>query len=386
VPTSLSAQKRRGYCGSTICGCLVIVHHSVEPYASATTMYTRLPDPPVPGLWAFLEVNAAFGMGIWFLLGGIFTPGSVDRRGLAGFLRDRAVRLGIPLIFAFLLLIPFEGWFYHLAYEPWPAVGYWDYFVHDFLGFGGRPPNWPESRWPDANFGHFWFVEHLLLYSFCYGIWRMVAPEHRNSTQLPPPNHLTIALYAIGLAVATYAVRHWYPQDRWIAFLGFVQMEPAHLPQYISLFAIGILAGRNDWLASMPTDRALPWLVLGIVLGLGCYLLVGSGIINHMNSQSLVVCVWEAPLCTAMCVGVPVVFRELASRQNSLIHMLSADSYAAYVSHFPIVMIVQWLLIGTALPVAARILVTILGSILLTFLMSEYVVLRIPGIRRILGS
>jgi hypothetical protein len=166
VPTSLSAQKRRGYCGSTICGCLVIVHHSVEPYASARTMYTRLPDPPVPGRWAFLEVNAAFGMGIWFLLGGIFTPGSVDRRGLAGFLRDRAVRLGIPLIFAFLLLIPFEGWFYHLAYEPWPAVGYWDYFVHYFLGFGGRPPNWPESRWPDANFGHLWFVEHLLLYSF----------------------------------------------------------------------------------------------------------------------------------------------------------------------------------------------------------------------------
>lgn len=74
------------------------------------------------------------------------------------------------------------------------------------------------------------------------------------------------------------------------------------------------------------------------------------------------VCVWEAPLCTAMCVGVPVVFRELASRQNSLIHMLSADSYAAYVFHFPIVMIVQWLLIGTALPVAARILVTILVS------------------------
>lgn len=149
---------------------------------------------------------------------------------------------------------------------------------------------------------------------------------------------------------------------------------------------IGILAGRNDWLASMPTDRALPWLVLGIVLGLGCYLLVGSGIINHMNRQGLVVCVREAPLCTAMCVGVPVAFRELASRQNSLIHMLSADSYAAYVFHFPIVMIVQWLLIGTALPVAARMLVTILGSILLTFLMGEYVVLRIPGIRRILGS
>ena len=145
-------------------------------------------------------------------------------------------------------------------------------------------------------------------------------------------------------------------------------MEPAHLQQYISLFAIGILAGRNDWLASMPTDRALPWLVLGIVLGLGCYLLVGSGIINHMNSQSLVVCV-----CVCVCVwGGSPLHRDVrwrASRVSrigepaELAHSYVVGGlYAAYVFHFPIVMIVQWLLIGTALPVAARILVTILVS------------------------
>jgi len=48
-------------------------------------------------------------------------------------------------------------------------------------------------------------------------------------------------------------IRIWYPQDHWIAFLGFVQMEPAHIPQYASLFVIGLFAGPRRWLETMPT-------------------------------------------------------------------------------------------------------------------------------------
>jgi hypothetical protein len=172
--------------------------------------------------------------------------------------------------------------------------------------------------------------------------------------------------------------------------LGFVQMEPAHLQQYISLFAIGILAGRNDWLASMPTDRALPWLVLGIVLGLGCYLLVGSGIINHMNSQSLVVCV-----CVCVCVGGSPLHRDVRWRASRV----SRIGEPAELAHS---YVVGGLLCRLCVSLSDRddramaphrngsarrgTDISHDSSILLTFLMSEYVVLRIPGIRRILGS
>jgi len=365
---------------------LVIAHHAVEPYASSHAFWTHLPDPPVPGLWAFLWVNAAFFMGALFLLAGAFTPASFDRKGAAAFLRDRAVRLGIPLVFGFLLLIPFQGWIYHLAYRPWPAAGYWDYFVHYYLGFGGKPPGWPGPRWPDLQFGHLWFVEHLLVYAVLYAVWRMLAPTKLRSLRLAPPTHVAIALYAVGLAVATFAIRRWYPQDSWIALLGFIQVEPAHLPQYASLFVIGILAGRGDWLAAMPKRRALPWLALGLGLALAFYVIVGVGLTGRFNSQSFVVCAWEAALCTGLCVGLPVAFRELASRQNALLRALSTNSYAAYVFHFPIVMVLQWLLIGSVLPVAGRILVTVAGGVIATFLLTEFVVLRLPGARRVFGS
>jgi hypothetical protein len=50
-----------------------------------------------------------FGMGFFFLIAGYFTPGSYDRKGGASFVRNRLVRLGIPLLLYDLLLDPFGG-------------------------------------------------------------------------------------------------------------------------------------------------------------------------------------------------------------------------------------------------------------------------------------
>ena len=32
---------------------------------------------------------------------------------------------------------------------------------------------------------------------------------------------------------------------------GFLSSEPAHLPQYVLMFALGIVAYRNDWFGSL---------------------------------------------------------------------------------------------------------------------------------------
>ena len=53
----------------------------------------------------FTGFNQAFFMGL-FLLAGYFTPGAVERHGAAIYMRERAVRLGLPLIVYFLLLSP----------------------------------------------------------------------------------------------------------------------------------------------------------------------------------------------------------------------------------------------------------------------------------------
>ncbi|SRR5581483_10662571 len=223
---------------------LLVAHHSIESYVTGRPPEVPLPDPPLARGGIFLWVNAAFFMGLFFFLGGYFTPGAFDRKGPATFLSDRLLRLGVPLVLGTTLIVPLAGWS-HIALDPTlPSVSYWTYLTQDFFGYGPKPGYWPPSeRWPAFNFGHLCFLEHLLVYAALYAAIRLIMRPDNGKRWREPPSHLAIATYAVLLAAATFIVRIWYPQNSWIAFLRFIQMEPAHLPQYASLFAIGAFAG-----------------------------------------------------------------------------------------------------------------------------------------------
>ena len=90
-----------------ICG--VVVEHLAVTYGGVGSWYYH--DPATTLLTAILltiltGIGIATGMGSFFLIAGYFTPGSYDRKGAASFLRDRLVRLGIPLLLYDLLLDP----------------------------------------------------------------------------------------------------------------------------------------------------------------------------------------------------------------------------------------------------------------------------------------
>ena len=70
---------------------LVVSHHAVEPYANQPAPEALFSDEPIYGLWSFLWVNAAFFMGFFFFLAGIFMPRSYDRKGFRSFVSDRAM-------------------------------------------------------------------------------------------------------------------------------------------------------------------------------------------------------------------------------------------------------------------------------------------------------
>jgi len=63
-------------------------------------------DPSSLLLSLFTGFNQAFFMGLFFLLAGYFTPRAVERHGVAAYMGERALRLGLPLLIYFLLLSP----------------------------------------------------------------------------------------------------------------------------------------------------------------------------------------------------------------------------------------------------------------------------------------
>jgi len=89
--------------------CLVVLQHLAVTYGAAGSWMYR--DPAQDILTAILLTNLtgigmASGMGFFFLIAGYFTPGSYDRKGPRSFLRDRLLRLGIPLLLYGLVLQP----------------------------------------------------------------------------------------------------------------------------------------------------------------------------------------------------------------------------------------------------------------------------------------
>jgi fucose 4-O-acetylase-like acetyltransferase len=72
---------------------------------------------------------AMFAMGLFFLISGLVTPGSVSRKGPRTFARDRLLRLGVPLVVWALVMWPGSIWMAHLAAGETHSFG-WQ-FTHE---------------------------------------------------------------------------------------------------------------------------------------------------------------------------------------------------------------------------------------------------------------
>jgi len=314
---------------------LVIAHHAGQPYGPTGGRWPIFDPQRAAILGPFFAVNAAFFMGLFFMISAYFLPTSFERKGAGTFLKDRFVRLGIPFVAVGLAI----GAASQVGFDP----------------------------------AHMWFVAHLLVYALLYAVWRRFRPV---LPSLPAPGSRAIFSYALILAGLTAFVRiNGFPQDRWVTILGVLPIEVAHLPQYASLFAIGLLAARGNWVATLPTRTGMLWLSVGIGLGAARYLYTPDLVLWS---------VWESFLCVGLCVGLPVLFRELVSGRSRVAKALAANAFGAYVVHvLPVVVGLQFALATASLDPFVKFAVVTIGGVPLSFLLAA-ALRRLPGVRAVL--
>lgn len=80
---------------------LVLFFHVMIIYAeTGSWLYTEGRQDEITsliGAW-FIAVTQAYFMGLFLFISAYFVPGSYDRKGAGRFLKDRLIRLGIPLV------------------------------------------------------------------------------------------------------------------------------------------------------------------------------------------------------------------------------------------------------------------------------------------------
>ena len=211
-------------------------------------------------------IGTAFVMGLLFLVAGYFTPRAYDRKGAGRFLVDRLKRLGLPLLFYGVVILPILN-----------------YLLDCMQGFQGSLGQWLVDYFRGVQSladGPVWFLMELLIFSIGYALWRLVTDRvqegrtARSSGETNPPGNWAIAAFALGLGVVTFVVRLWA-----LAGVYFEpwHLEPAHAPQYIAMFVVGLMAYRRNWLVRFTEAQARPWRWIALVfilllpaLGRGC--------------------------------------------------------------------------------------------------------------------
>ena len=353
---------------------LVILHHLSITYGSGLgSWYYRDSSSPLTQIVfsLFIILNQGYFMGLFFLISGYFSAASLDRKGWVRFIKDRLIRLGIPLL-VFSILINTLPLYISTITEGNLKIGFGQFF----LGY---------LQNMEYQTGPMWFIETLLIMSILYAAGRAIWNRVRNhipanAVIARPLNHKQILIFVAVMAVALFIVRIYFPTGK-----TWHNWELGFFPEYVLMFSAGILAYRDSWLPDLSVKISKFWKVIAVVCIFTLFpmLLLGGGTENldayngGLTWQSAMTCIWFAIYPVSMSILMLDVFRKRIDVQGRLGKLLSQNAYAVYIIHAPVIVYLAYLARGILIDPFIKFFVMALPAVILCFAIS-YLIRRIP--------
>jgi hypothetical protein len=370
---------------------LVIFQHARVTYAGSGWWYYIESNPiDTFSLIFFISITAIGGlfqsslMGLFFLMGGYFTPRSYDRKGIRSFWKERLIRLGIPILLYVLLINPIM--FYALAnlgIQPWSTIPSLQGSFLDY--YSTRLQSVESSIKLLTDMGPMWFLYVLLIFTAGYTLWRQITKieslKRIIPKELPIPRYIYLLLIAIGLGCVTFFVRFVFPIDTFILGIPF-----GFMVQYAMMFSVGILSLRYDWFKKMSKDHIKNWsitiAVSFVLLSLYWFVFLGvdtdlSVALGGATLAAFLFAVVDNIICMGMIFILIPIFYARFNEQGPLLRNLSASAYHMYLVHPPILVLVS---LGFAsIPLIPLIKLAIVWplTVFLCYLFSHYVLQKI---------
>jgi len=293
-----------------------------------------------------------FRMAAFFLIAGFFARMMLEARGLGGFVRNRLVRIGVPLLVGWPIVMA-------LIVALWIAA-----FAAAHPGVALKPPSAPAGHRPLLAFPltHLWFLYVLLLlYALVIPIRCAFGRLDRSGRGRALADAIVAAIVRFPLGAAALAAPTalaLYLTPRWVAWFGVPTPDQSLVP-HPSSFAVFALAFGFGWLLHRQPEllrqfgRRWAWL-LGLALALiGLCLVLGGirpafapveGPEKLAFAARYALAMWMSVFAL---IGVCVRF---LSAPSKAMRFVSDSSYWVYLAHLPLVYALQFLASRLPLP------------------------------------
>lgn len=352
---------------------LVILHHTAIAYgAGGSWIFEDVDKSQLTVssilLTIFTAINQSFFMGLFFFLSGYFTPGSYDRKGWRQFLKDRLLRLGIPLLVYVFVLGPIISYVAHYR----NSLTLIEYFQREVITL------------QTIHIGPLWFVETLLYFSLLYAMYRNFFKSRRTTINITI-NHKMLLITTLALGVIAFLIRLVSPVGE-----GILGLQFGYFPSYILLFIAGVIAYRDKWLDALPRNVVQKWGIISIVsipvLPLGLILtgaLEGNiAFEGGWNFQAILYAIWEPFVAIGIILWLLTKFEQI-NKQSIVGKKLADSAYTVFIIHPAVVVGLSLLLYGIFIhPYLKFLIVGSVGTVLCFVL--AYFIIKIPFAKKIL--
>lgn len=194
----------------------------------------------------------SFGMCILFLMAGYFTPRSVHKKGIKGYLKDRLLRIGLPFLFGLLLINNLT----FLVGDVFPTSVF----------------KW--KSWAEFPFNHItvlWYLVMLFGFELLYCVFvalRSYEFEVDDSVALPGVRYWVISAVVLALLEVLMGQQTWLWRALTRSPLDGLGIQGAHSFTYGFLFAVGCKAASHRWLERIDVQFAVRWFRVSVFLSL----------------------------------------------------------------------------------------------------------------------
>jgi glucan biosynthesis protein C len=283
----------------------------------------------IPSLAWPMDIAHRLRMPLLFVIAGAGLFYALQRRTALGVLRERTLRLLLPVVFGMFVIVPPQVFIERIFRGQWRG-GYLDFYIHRVLQF---------QPYPSGNFSwhHLWFIVYLFVYALIsLPVLAWWSKRTSRSTEPSRERLLFLFLLALPLGLNEALLKPIFPETHnlvsdWYLFVHYLLLT-------LYGFFIASRPGMWDQIARV---RAFS-LAASVVLIAVAVELLDRSIIRHNSPADAFIAnmfTWTAVLAF---IGYG---RHFLSFQNSFLRWSREAAYPVYILHQTLMLIIAYWII-----------------------------------------